>query len=76
MALEPIMHLKPGSRTHSSQCGCALERRHDDRVDRMDCQAHARAYRAVAAILASGRTVVTQRELRRVVGKGDVEGGK
>ncbi len=76
MVLEPIMHLKPWSRTYSNQCGCSLERRTDGGVAYMACDDHARAFRAVCHVLASGRTVVTQRELRRVVGKGDVEGGK
>lgn len=67
MALEPIMHLKPGSRTHSLQCGCMVHLRNDGRFERWDCENHARAFRFVCSVLASGRTVVTQRELRRAV---------
>ena len=72
MTLEPIMHLKPRARAHSSQCGCALERRPDDQVDRMDCPAHARAYRAVAAILAAGRTPTQTDFFRAAHGMVDV----
>lgn len=55
MGTESIMHLKPWSKEHSRPCGCALERRGDGGVAYMACEAHARAFRAVCAIVAAGQ---------------------